>query len=87
MLVLWPTRLVEKAVQTSSSSIKNWLSINPMQTLFSKINQIHVHTRILSIFHQNAFADNRREGNKPTPIRNLKLENSIIWKTLKIEPV
>ena len=48
--------------------IKTCLSINGMQDLFENYGQIQVHnvyfTRLTDIFHQNAFADIRREDSK-----------------------
>ena len=58
--------------------IKNCLSTNGLQTLFNNTGQVHVHkiyfTRIVDIFHQNAFADNRREDSKLRTYAHLKTE-------------
>ena len=48
--------------------IKTCLSTNGLGNLFNSSSQLHVNkiyfTRVVDIFHQNAFADNRRENSK-----------------------
>ena len=60
------------------NSIQHCLSINGMQNLFNNNNQVKVNnvyfTRVVDIFHQNAFANNRREDSKLRTYSYLKTD-------------
>ena len=64
-----------------TGKIKSCLSINGMQNLFSNNGQIEVHkvyfTRIVDIFHQNSFADIRREDSKLRTYALIKTDTGI----------
>ena len=63
-----------------SNSVNNSLSTNGMRNLFYN-NQSDVHniyfSRVVDIFHQNAFADNRREDSKLRTYSHLKTDIGI----------
>ena len=63
---------------TWPNRIKNCLAVNGLQTLFNNTGKVHVNkiyfNRIVDIFHQNAFADNRRGDSKLRTYAYLKTE-------------
>ena len=64
-----------------TDKIKSCLSINGMQNLFGNNSQVEVHkvyfTRIVDIFHQNSFADIRREDSKLRTYALIKTDTGI----------
>ena len=58
--------------------IKNSLSINGLQNLYNNTGLVQAHkiyfSRIVDIFHQNAFADIRREGSKLRTYAHIKTD-------------